>query len=50
MIEWNTAQEKITGISRHEALGVLAWDLATRMIPDEHHREAIRSRMEESIR
>ncbi len=50
IIEWNTAQEKITGIPRHEAMGVFAWDLATRMIPDQHRREAICSRMEKSIR
>jgi PAS domain S-box-containing protein len=49
IIEWNTAQEHITGIARADALGVLAWDLATRMIPDEHRREDIRSRMRESI-
>ncbi len=35
---------------RHEVLGVYAWDLATRMIPDKNRREGIRSRMEESIK
>lgn len=50
IIEWNPAQEKITGISRADTLGVYAWDLATRMIPDEHRRGAIRSRMMESIK
>jgi PAS domain S-box-containing protein len=47
--EWNTAQEKITGIPRAEALGTFAWDLATRMIPDRHRREEISSRMRDSI-
>lgn len=50
IIEWNSAQEKITGIPRADALGVFAWDLATRMIPDEHRREEIRSRMMESMK
>ncbi|MDP3565099.1 MAG: PAS domain S-box protein, partial [Methanoregula sp.] len=49
IIEWNAAQEKITGISRTEALGACVWELATRMIPDEHRREEICSRMRESI-
>ena len=48
--EWNAAQEKITGISRSEALGVCAWDLATRMILDGHHRDEICANMKESIR
>jgi PAS domain S-box-containing protein len=49
IIVWNTAQEHITGIARNDALGVCAWDLAARMMPDEHRREELRSRMMESI-
>lgn len=50
IVEWNPAQEKITGMPRHEVIGVYAWDLATRMIPDKNRCEGIRSRMEESIK
>jgi PAS domain S-box-containing protein len=49
IIEWNPAQERITGISRAEAMGVNAWDLATRMIPDMQFWEEIRSRLKESL-
>jgi PAS domain S-box-containing protein len=50
IIEWNPAQEQLTGMPRSGVMGVCAWDLATRMIPDSGHREAVRSRMEESIK
>lgn len=50
IIEWNPALEKITGTSRNEVMGVHVWDIATRMIPDEHHRESVRSKIEESVK
>ena len=49
IIEWNPAQERITGISRAEAIGHYTWDLAARMIPDENRCEEILSRMKNSI-
>ena len=47
--EWNPAQERITGISRAEAIGMYVWDLATRMIPDPDRREDISSRIKDEI-
>ncbi len=35
IIEWNNAQENITGISRSEALGEYVWDIQYRLVPDE---------------
>lgn len=36
IVEWNQAQENITGIKRDEAIGQLAWDIIYQSIPDEH--------------
>jgi PAS domain S-box-containing protein len=41
IIEWNSAQEKITGIARAEALGAFYWDIQYRILPPE--RKAQRS-------
>lgn len=49
IVEWNLAQEKLTGIPRSEALGLFAWDLAAGMIPDETGRENLRERMKTVI-
>jgi len=35
IIEWNAAQEKITGLPRSETLGQYAWDVQARLTPDE---------------
>lgn len=49
IIEWNPAQEQISGIARTEAIGMYVWDLATRMIPDPDRRGEISSRIKEEI-
>ncbi|HWQ66323.1 MAG TPA: PAS domain S-box protein [Methanospirillum sp.] len=49
IIEWNPAQEKITGIPRTDAMGMYTWDLATRMIPDPNRRQEICSRIKRDI-
>jgi PAS domain S-box-containing protein len=38
VIEWNPAQEKITGISRADAIGVFHWDIQYRMMPPERQK------------
>lgn len=37
IIKWNTAQERLSGISEDEALGKFMWDVAFRMAPEERH-------------
>lgn len=35
IIEWNSAQEHITGLKRDEVLGMPTWDVSFRLVPDE---------------
>jgi PAS domain S-box-containing protein len=35
LIEWNTSQEKITGLNRSEVLGKYAWDVNFALLPEE---------------
>lgn len=34
VVEWNPAQARITGINQEEAMGSLAWDIWTQLLPD----------------
>ena len=49
IIEWNHAQERLSGISRNEAIGLYSWDIATQMIHDGNRGIEICSRIKRDI-
>jgi PAS domain S-box-containing protein len=48
IIEWNESIEKITGITRNEALGKALWDIQLQAQPPEHRSEQLRSAIRET--
>ncbi|NLV27146.1 MAG: PAS domain S-box protein [Methanomicrobiales archaeon] len=49
IIEWNYAQEQITGISKDEAIGKYHWDLLAELIADTSNREITRKKIREDV-
>ena len=49
ILEWNASSERISGISKEEALGKYAWDLMFHLLPPERHNETIREKIKNSI-
>jgi PAS domain S-box-containing protein len=49
IVEWNKAIENITGVPAAEALNVLYWDLATKLLLDSDDRERFRSELQKLI-
>ena len=41
IVEWNPAQERITGLSRSEAVGRASWDIRFQTTPDEQRSPAV---------
>ena len=50
IVEWNPAAERISGISRDEAVGVPAWEILHRSVPSEHRTEERRAYLEARFR
>jgi len=50
VIEWNQSSERISGISKDDALGMYMWDLIFRMAPPHHQNIEHRDRIEQAIR
>jgi PAS domain S-box-containing protein len=48
--EWNTGQERITGISRSEVIGKPSWNVRALSTPHEQHTADLTQRYERSIR
>ena len=48
--EWNLAMERITGMSRCEAVGRSAWDVATALSPTAERTPAVRDRLRNLVR
>lgn len=49
ILEWNRAQEQISGITQAEAIGSPAWDIQWRQIPKERRTPAIAEFLKKSI-
>lgn len=49
VIEWNEAEEQITGISRSEAIGQDVWDLQYRLAPSESRTPEFREKAREIV-
>lgn len=50
LLEWNAGAERISGITKEEALGSYLWDLTFRMLPDEYRTDERRVLIEQRIR
>ena len=49
VIEWNPAQEQITGVSRAEAIGQPFWDVHLQLTLPEHRNEVLRQRIRSAV-
>lgn len=49
IIEWNRAEEDITGIRREEAVGQYLWDQIYRIVPPEEQTDTIRQSLQEAF-
>ena len=49
ILQWNTAQEELTGISYNEALGQKIWDLQRQLMLDEHKKHLSPKQVQQSF-
>lgn len=50
IIEWNEAQERLTGVGRAEVLGHHVWEVQHRMLPDGERRDEMLAKYERGFR
>jgi len=50
VIEWNAGSERLSGISRAEALGRFIWDLNFLLVPPERRTETVYAELKESMK